>query len=97
MQFISNPATALLYLPFCYCVGCWILDKPFARLPENHRELAHLIQHGMFPLCLGAIVVGLLVGLTGYLLIRRLWPDHSKRTAKASRPEDSTKVTSQSA
>lgn len=81
MQFLSNPATALFYLPFCYGVGCWILGRPFGKLPETHRELAQLFQHGMLPLCLGAIVVGLLVGLSGYLLIRWIWP-HPKSNRK---------------
>lgn len=91
MQFLSNPATALLYLPFCYGLGCWILGKPFGNLPENHRELAQLFQHGMLPLCLGAVVAGLLVGLSGYLLIRWVWPQ-----PKASRSSVQTKSPSHS-
>ncbi|MBM3833512.1 MAG: DUF2062 domain-containing protein [Verrucomicrobia bacterium] len=71
----TNPLTAVVFYPFCFMIGCWCLG----RQPEDfHWDNAAVWKAGG-PLFLGCTVVGLLVGLTGFLLIRRLWRNRPPR------------------
>ena len=72
----TNPVTAVVFYPFAFMVGCWCLGRP-AR--DFHWDNAAVWKAGG-PLFLGCLVVGLLVGLTGFLLIRWLWKDRPPRT-----------------
>ena len=71
LVFSTNPVTAVVFYPFAFMVGCLCLG----RTPGDfHWDNATVWKAGG-PLFLGCAVIGLLVGLTGFLLIRWLWKE----------------------
>lgn len=78
----TNPVTAVFFYPFAFMVGCWCLGRP----PEDfHWDNAAVWKAGG-PLFLGCTVIGLLVGLTGFLLIRWFWRDRPPARASSVKP-----------
>ncbi len=79
LQFIvSNPLTAPIQLPACYIVGTLVLNRSFSKAWESAQQLnwtailAHpfrAAQHVIIPLYLGAIILGLTIGIIGYFVI----------------------------
>ncbi len=67
----TNPVTAVFFYPFAFLVGCWCLGRP----PEDFHWDHGSVWKAGGPLFLGCAVIGLVVGLTGYLLILRFWKD----------------------
>jgi len=71
----TNPVTAVVFYPFAFMVGCWCLGRP----PGDFHWDNGAVWKAGGPLFLGCAVIGLLVGLTGYLCIGRFWRDRPSR------------------
>lgn len=67
----TNPVTAVFFYPFAFMIGCMCLG----RSPGDFHWNNAAVWKAGGPLFLGCAVIGLLVGLTGFLLIRRLWKE----------------------
>ncbi len=75
--FITNPFTMgpLYYL--CYKLGAWILASPIIEKGESFKpslewfftQLALIWQ----PLLAGSLIIGMLIGLSGYALVQITW------------------------
>jgi len=75
LQYLSNPATAVIQLPACYFVGSLLLGEPMGdtlRLIE-HNPGAILSGHSVLALYLGSVVLGPLLGVLGYFLTHLIW------------------------
>lgn len=75
----TNPVTAVFFYPFAFMVGCWCLGTP----PGDFHWDNAAVWKACGPLFLGCAVTGLLVGLTGFLLIRRLWRERPTTSARS--------------
>lgn len=77
LQYLSNPVTAIFHLPACYFAGKLLFGhSPAAAWREAAERdwsqvLRHpsIIAHEVIPLYLGGVVLGLLLGLIGYVII----------------------------
>lgn len=81
IQFITNPATVLLYYPAAYALGAGLLGHPVL----YRGRLMEVLRHGSWrdwleimgqigaPLFLGCSIVGLVTGLLGWSLVRLFW------------------------
>jgi len=78
----TNPVTAVFFYPFAFMVGCRCLGRPPG---DFHWDNAAVWKAGG-PLFLGCAVIGLLVGLTGFLLIRRLWRENPSSPTRSVQP-----------
>lgn len=78
----TNPLTVVVYFPFAFMVGCWCLGRPAG---DFHWDNAAVWEAGV-PLFLGCVVIGLVVGLTGFLLIRRFWKERSTPPPRDVKP-----------
>jgi uncharacterized protein len=82
LQFITNPATIIFYYPAAYVLGCRLMGEA----PMKVSKLRELFSHASFwdarhsiaeiwwPLCVGCLVCGLVVGTLGWALVRFFWP-----------------------
>ncbi len=75
LQFLSTPLTAPIHLPACYLVGEVVQGRSPAAVWQHLAHSADPIFTGnaVFSLYLGAVVLGAVVGLAGYGLIRLIW------------------------
>ncbi|MBM3823739.1 MAG: DUF2062 domain-containing protein [Verrucomicrobia bacterium] len=71
--FTTNPVTAGLFYPFAFLVGCRVMGRPVNDFHWDNTP----VWHAGGPLFLGCAVIGLVVGLTGYILLRLLWRERT--------------------
>ena len=77
LQYLSNPLTAIVQLPVCFFVGRLVQgNSPVATWDEvAARDWELIIKHpsqlarDLIPLYLGAVVLGITLGVIGYFLI----------------------------
>lgn len=93
LQFLSTPLTAPVQLPACYFVGALLRGTP---VDEAWHRIVHepgtlLRPHEFGTLYLGALVVGVIGGILGYVILQGTWrerlrPRRARAVPKASAP-----------
>jgi hypothetical protein len=79
LVWLSNPITVLPISWLSLCTGCWLLKKDihaYEQLlyqPWQWDTLATLLGMAWLPLLAGSLVIGLLLGLSGYYLTHFFW------------------------
>lgn len=75
LQYLSNPATAIVQVPACYFVGRLLLGEPIGMtIHQIETDPMNLISRGSVgAIYLGAVVLGPLLGLLGYGLTHLVW------------------------
>ncbi len=78
LVWITNPLTMPPVFYINYLLGTWLLNTPAM---EGHFEIsmewfAKSMDQIWQPLYVGSTVVGIILGLTGYVVIRLLWRLH---------------------
>ncbi len=76
---ISNPFTMPFLFTANYYFGAWLLQRPALQLENMDWSLQALLQLGgniLVPLFFGSIVVGVILAVTSYIVIRILWRLH---------------------
>ncbi|HEY0945052.1 MAG TPA: DUF2062 domain-containing protein [Opitutaceae bacterium] len=88
LQYVSNPATAVVQLPASYVVGCFVLGRDVgAALHRVRTAPSSLLSGETFGvLLLGSIVLGLVFGLAGYFLTQLLWVDRVRKKPVRPKP-----------
>ena len=90
LQYASNPGTAIIQLPICYFVGR-LIQGNFPSDVWNEvaqRDWEYLVTHpaqlarDLIPLFLGSIVVGVALGVIGYLMILAWGRRHAEKLAR---------------
>ncbi|PTY05303.1 hypothetical protein DB346_01675 [Verrucomicrobia bacterium LW23] len=85
LQFASTPLTAPIHLPPCYIVGNFLMGRKLwpDNVPADMSQLPFFLWNeglqAILPLYLGAIVLGILMGVIGYGAIRLFWPADKHR------------------
>ncbi len=83
LQWVSNPLTAWIQLPACYFFGCLLMNQS----PSTaFHDAVHAVEHQgwkalgtysfseiLAPLYIGAIGLGIIIGVVGYFLIQAYW------------------------
>lgn len=84
LQFLSSPATAVIQLPACYLVGQLLLGADLSETYAMVRAhpLSVVSAKNLEALYLGAVVLGLFCGGSGYILTRLIWREKPKRVRK---------------
>lgn len=87
LQYLSNPATAVVQLPACYLVGELVLGGDFAEIYAHVRAnpVTAFSGHNLFALYLGSFVLGPLLGALGYFLTKILWREQPPKAKKHGR------------
>ncbi|MBI5382909.1 MAG: DUF2062 domain-containing protein [Opitutae bacterium] len=97
LQYLSNPATAVVQLPACYLIGRLLVG---ASLSETWQQIrlhpgdALISGQAIWSLYLGAIVLGPLLGGLGYGLTHLIWreePRPAGAPTKVLKAEESDK------
>jgi uncharacterized protein (DUF2062 family) len=80
--------TAPIHIPACYFVGEILQGKnPIVVWHEATHEPRHLLSgHTVGSVYLGAVVIGIIGGLIGYLVIRKTWRDQPRPRFLGSMP-----------
>jgi uncharacterized protein len=88
LQFLSTPLTAPVHLPACYFVGEVVRGRsPAAVWREVTDSTAEVFTgDSLLSLYLGAAVLGIVIGVLGYFLLRNFWRLPSKKSPP-SQPE----------
>ena len=75
LQFLSTPLTAPVHLPACYFVGEVVRgNRPAAVWHEvTHSPAGVFTGDSLVSLYLGAVVLGVTIGLIGYFGLRKFW------------------------
>ena len=86
LQFLSTPLTAPVHLPACYWVGEVVRGRSPATV---WREITTrpgdlFARDSVISLYVGALVIGIIGGLLGYVIIRKTW---KHRPARSDRPD----------
>ena len=84
LQYLSNPATAVVQVPACVLVGRLLMGGNVgALLTQIHRDpMSVMSSDNLVALYLGAIVIGPILGVAGYFLTHLIWrekPDTRRR------------------
>lgn len=81
LQFLSTPLTAPVHLPACYFVGEVVRGvSPRAAWDQVAHTPKHLFTgDAAISLYLGAVVLGVLIGVGGYAVVHHTWTDKPKR------------------
>lgn len=81
LQFLSSPATVFIQLPACYLMGCLItgrdVGQAVAHIEADPMSVVSVGSAGL--LFMGSLVLGFLVGATGYFLIKLFWRERVKK------------------
>lgn len=87
LQFLSTPLTAPVHLPACYWVGEVVRGRSPAEVWAQVTQTPGDIWKGdsLTSLYLGAVIIGVLGGLIGYLVIQKTWRPRV-RPLRAARP-----------
>lgn len=75
LVWLTNPLTMPPLFYFNYLVGSWLMRQP-ATVEEFHASLAwfeSVVEKIWEPLLLGSVVVGLVIGVIGYVAMRGIW------------------------
>jgi uncharacterized protein len=83
--FLTNPLTAGGFYPFAFLVGCQALGRPAGDFHWTQGPW----WHAGGPLVVGCALIGAMVSLSGYLLIRLLWREGKPGTFGAPVPRGS--------
>ncbi len=83
LQYLSNPATAVIQVPACVFVGRLLMgDHPGAIFAQLHRDPMAVLSGGnILALYLGAIVIGPVLGVLGYFLTHLIWRERPRPPA----------------
>ncbi len=76
---ISNPFTMPFLYTANYYFGAWLLQRPPVQLKDMDWSLQGLLQLGgdiLVPLFFGSVIVGVILSILSYILIRLLWRLH---------------------
>jgi uncharacterized protein (DUF2062 family) len=75
LQFLSTPLTAPVHLPACYFVGEVVRGNRPAEVWHKITQapLGVFTGDSLFSLYLGAIVLGVAIGLLGYGVLKNFW------------------------
>ena len=75
LQFLSTPLTAPVHLPACYFVGEVVRGNRPSEVWDKvtHAPLGVFTGDALFSLYLGAIVLGVVIGLLGYGVLKSFW------------------------
>ena len=75
LQFLSTPLTAPVHLPACYFVGEVVRGNRPSEVWDKvtHAPLGVFTGDALFSLYLGAIVLGVAIGLLGYGVLKSFW------------------------
>lgn len=75
LQFLSTPLTAPVHLPACYFVGEVVRGNRPSEVwhKVTHSTLGVFSGDSLVSLYLGAIVLGTVIGLLGYGVIKNFW------------------------
>lgn len=86
LQFLSMPLTAPVHLPACYFVGEVVRGHSPAAVWRQVTGSTMDVFSGdsLVSLYLGAAVLGLGIGLLGYILLKNFWPLLPKRAKAVS-------------
>ena len=86
LQHLSNPLTAVIQLPLCYLTGRLILGADLsADWDLVWADPMGIVSRGSLgALYLGAMVLGPVVGMTGYLLTHWIWKERSMPLRKVT-------------
>lgn len=84
-QWVSNPVTAVVYYPLTYLFGIWLMGQYDGTQSITWDHMNHIIWHPslwggalydiLIPTLLGCTVVGVVVGVSGYVVIMKFWPE----------------------
>jgi hypothetical protein len=88
LQYLSNPATAVIQLPACYLVGRLVLGADLGADWERvwADPMAIVTRGNLGALYLGAVVLGLMSGVVGYLLTRLIWREKAAPRSPRAAP-----------
>lgn len=93
LQYLSNPATAIVQIPACYFVGRLLLGEPIS-VTIHHIETnpAGLFSgQSIAAIYLGAVVLGPVLGVLGYGLTHLIWREKPRpsgnKTGKGPKPQ----------
>jgi uncharacterized protein (DUF2062 family) len=91
LQFLSNPATAVMQLPACYLVGELILGGDLSQLYAQVRAhpMTAVSGHNLWALYLGSFVLGPLLGALAYFGTKIIWREPPPRPRPPGRQGDS--------
>lgn len=80
LQYLSTPLTAAIQLPACYLVGRLLFgENPFDTFAQVRAHPAVMLSPGAIgSLYLGAVVLGVLLGVLGYVLTRAIWRERPR-------------------
>lgn len=85
LQFLSTPLTAPVQLAACYFVGALLRGEHIGivwnRITHQPSQLLHPNELGT--LYLGAVVIGILGGLLGYVIIQQTWRERVPRKRRS--------------
>ena len=75
LQFLSTPLTAPVHLPACYFVGEVVRGNRPSEVwhKVTHSTLGVFTGDSLVSLYLGAVVLGVTIGLIGYFGLRKFW------------------------
>ncbi len=81
LQYLSNPATAVIQLPACYLVGRLVLGADLsAEWDRVWADPMGIVTRGSLgALYLGSVVLGLGSGVVGYFFTRLVWREKPVR------------------
>ena len=90
LQFLSTPLTAPVHLPACYLVGEVIRGRSILVVWHEVTRTPKNIFTGdsLTSLYLGAVVLGITIGVVGYFVLKNFWPLPHRRLKTADRTQD---------
>lgn len=97
LVWISNPLTMGPIFYFNYVVGTYILGQEATEelsFELSWHWMVHVLGDLWMPLYLGSVVVGLVLGLISYLILKLLWRHHVVKNWKARNSNSATNTQS---
>ncbi|MCU0792911.1 MAG: DUF2062 domain-containing protein [Opitutaceae bacterium] len=87
LQFLSTPLTAPVHLPACYLVGEIVRGRSPAQVWHEVTVSTGevFVGESLFSLYLGALVLGVIGGVIGYLAFKNLWSPRRPHTRASTR------------
>jgi uncharacterized protein (DUF2062 family) len=90
LQFLSTPLTAPVHLPACYFVGEVVRGRSTSEVWNEVTDSTSEVFTGdsLISLYLGAAVLGITIGMLGYVLLKNFWRLPAKSTASVGLVRD---------